>query len=232
MTPKPLLALMIGAIIAMFASCSGSKKFKVDIDAETLGTQKLTVVYATDDGNRVVLEPTAVDGHVHFTGSASKPAEVEVFTSAGTKLVSFLAANGDEISITFSDGKPTISGARGALTDSVIAAVDTTRFSAPAIIVSRDSSETWDAEGIWIFTSSAAERTKAVMDTIRAHKKQVRDVFISPDFNTWLDAVRYDSATWKHGILPEGPAAIPQITSTPLLLQVDSAGQVIRTEKL
>ena len=70
------------------------------------------------------------------------------------------------------------------------------------------------------------------MDTIRSHKKRVRDVFITAGFDTWQDATRYDSATWHHGLLPEGPVAIPQITSTPLLLEVDSAGHILRREKL
>ncbi|MBD5294146.1 MAG: hypothetical protein HDS20_04930 [Bacteroides sp.] len=228
MPTKLLLALSM----LLLAACSGGKKFSVKIDSESLGTQKLTVVYTQPDGHRVLIEPTAVNGEVQFSGSATEPSTVEVFTSSGAKLVSFKALNGEKISITFSPDGPIISGAGTTLTDTLTAEPDTAKFIAPAIIVGRDTSECWDAKGIWVFTSSANERTKEVMDTIRAHKKQVRDVFISSAMDTWREATRYDSATWKQGILPEGPVAIPQLSATPMLLEVDSAGQIIRRQAL
>lgn len=224
--------LLLPLLVLLLAACSGPKKFKVEIDSESLGTQKLTVVYTQPDGHRVVVEPTAVDGHLQFSGSAAEPSTVEVFTSSGAKLVSFIAVNGEKIQVTFGEEGAVISGAAHTLTDSLIAEPDTAKFSAPAIIVGRDTSEFWEPEGIWIFTSSATERTKAVMDTIRAHKKTVRDVFVNSGLDTWHDATRFDSATWKQGVLPEGPVAIRQLTSTPLLIEVDSAGQILRRQAL
>lgn len=219
-------------LLVLLAGCSGPKDFNVEIKAESLGTQKLTVVYTQPDGNRVFIEPTAVDGLLKFSGSSTEPSMVEVFTSSGAKLVSFMAVNGDHIKISFGADGAIISGTSKTLTDTLAAPPDTTRFSAPAIIVGRDSSVVWDSEGIWVFTSSATERTKAVMDTIRAHKKRVRDVFVTSGYDTWYDATRYDSASWHQGLLPEGPVAIPQLTSTPLLLEVDSTGQILRRQKL
>lgn len=228
MTNKLLLPLLL----LLFAACSGPKKFNVEIDSESLGTQKLTVVYTLPDGNRVVIEPTAVDGHLKFSGSSAEPSTVEVFTSSGAKLVNFTAINGDKIKITFGPEGAIISGSSKSPTDTIAAPADTARFIPPAIIVGSDSSEIWAAEGIWVFTSSATERTKAVMDTIRSNKKRVRDVMITSGFDTWHDATRYDSATWHRGLLPEGPVAIQQLTSTPLLLEVDSTGQILRRQKL
>lgn len=223
-----LLLFALGALTA----CGGPKDFKVKIDSESIGTQRLTVVYTLPDGHRAVVEPTAVDGHTEFTGHASEPSVVEVFTSSGARLVTFTALNGEKISISFdADGTPVITGAAHQSTDTVTAAsaADTLRFTSPRVIVDRDSSEVWPAEGTWVFTSSGKERSKAVMDTIRAHGKKVRDVFVGTDIDLWRDIHRHDSATWKQGLLPEGPVAVPALTSTPLLLEVDTAGRIIRS---
>lgn len=223
--PKAILA----GFMMLLCACGGPKSFKVTIDAETLGTQQLTVVYTLPDGNRAVLQPTAVDGHVEFSGSASELSTVEVFTSSGAKLVKFAAVNGEKIAITFDDDNtPVIKGAENQISDSITLMPDTAKFVAPSVILDRDSSITWQAEGIWVFTSTEKERTQAVMDTIKAHKKSVRDVFVNANFDTWRDICRRDSATWKQGILPEGPVDVAALSSTPLLIEVDSAGTILR----
>ncbi|MDE6033935.1 MAG: hypothetical protein K2G15_08215, partial [Muribaculaceae bacterium] len=51
MPTKLLLALSM----LLLAACSGGKKFSVKIDSESLGTQKLTVVYTQPDGHRVLI---------------------------------------------------------------------------------------------------------------------------------------------------------------------------------
>ncbi len=227
---KPLVGLT--ALALALAACGGPKKFKVTIDSDNLGTQKLTVVYTLPDGNRAVLEPTVVDGHVEFTGSAPEPSTVEVFASSGNKIAEFKAWNGDKIIINLTADGMTISGTSVAPDSTTISAPDSLRFAAPRVVILRDSSEVWATEGIWIFTAEAGERTAAVMDSIKAHRKTVRDVFVSTDYDTWRDIQRHDSANWKQGLLPEGPVAVEALTSTPLLLETDSAGRILRTVKL
>ena len=218
------------AVGLVCASCGNSKHFSVEIDSQTVGTQKLTVLYTLPDGNRVLLEPTAVDGHAEFTGNAPEVSFVEIFTSTGAKFVDFTAKNGDKIVITFADDSLRIDGVTTVLPIDSVAAADTPEcelFTPPSVITGKDTAEVWDAEGVWIFTSSLKERTQAVMDSIRARKKHVRDVFIGPDYNAWRDIVRHDSATWKQGLLPEGPVDLPALTSTPLMIEVDSAGMIV-----
>lgn len=214
-------------ICLMCASCGKPKQFRVEIDSPTVGTQKLTVLFTQPDGNRVLLEPTAVDGHAEFSGNASETSFVEIFTSTGAKFVDFTAKNGDNIRIFFTDDSLRIEGVTTVLPIDTVSDTDTVeKFVAPSVITGKDSSEVWEAKGVWIFTSSANERTSALMDSIRANKKRVRDVFIGPDFNAWRDIVRFDSATWKQGLLPEGPVDLPAITTTPLLIEVDTAGTI------
>lgn len=229
---QKLIAPLI-VISLMCASCGKSKQFRVEIDSQTVGTQKLTVLYTQPDGHRVMLEPTAVDGHAEFTGNAPETSFVEIFTSSGAKFIDFTAKNGDKIRITFTGDSLRVEGVTTTLpSDTVSAAEIVEKFVAPSIITGKDSSEVWEAEGIWIFTSNAKERTSAVMDSIRANKKRVRDVFIGPDYNAWRDIVRFDSATWKQGLLPEGPVDLPALTSTPLLIEVDSAQTIIKKQSL
>lgn len=226
-----LLILSLGV-----AACGGPKDFHVTIDAESVGTQRLTVLYTLPDGNRAVVEPTAVNGHAEFRGNAPEPSLVEIFSSTGKKLTEFHALNGDRIRITFDADGAQIQGAQPAAEPDSITATrqqsDTVRFVAPRVIVGRDTSETWAAEGIWIFTADSKERTRAVMDSIRTNRKRVRDVFVSTEFDTWKELTRLDSATWKQGLLPEGPVDVPALTATPLLLEVDSAGIILRKIKL
>lgn len=223
---KPILGL--AALALTVGACGGPKKFKVTIDSDNLGTQKLTVVYTLPDGNRAVIEPTAVDGHVEFTGEAPEPSTVEIFASSGKKIAEFMAWNGDKITINLTADGITISGTSTQPDSVTVSTPDSVRFEAPRVIVARDSSELWDTEGIWIFTAETGERTEAVMDTIKAHRKKVRDIFVSTDFDTWREIQRRDSANWKQGLLPEGPVSVPALTSTPLLIETDSTGNILR----
>lgn len=229
---RKLFSLMI--LCLGLAACGGPEDFHVTIDSPTIGTQRLTVVYTLPDGNRAVEEPTAVEGHAEFRGNAPAQSFVEIFSSSGAKLAEFYAVNGDKIQITFGDEGARIQGTTVVIEhDSLIpAGEDTVKFVAPKVIVGRDTSETWPAEGVWIFTSNLKERRDAVMDSIRANRKKIRDVFVSVEFDSWREITRRDSATWKQGLLPEGPLAVPALTSTPLMLEVDSAGIILRKIKL
>jgi hypothetical protein len=112
------------------------------------------------------------------------------------------------------------------------------RFTAPELLVKRDSVRTFPARGIWVFTSDEDQRTPELLDSLRQWNRQsatrgpLRDVYFSADTNLWRRITRTDSATWTQALLPAGPAAVPAIVGTPCVIQVDSTGHIIRRQAL
>ncbi|MDE6818392.1 MAG: hypothetical protein K2J09_04375, partial [Muribaculaceae bacterium] len=64
-------------------------------------------------------------------------------------------------------------------------------------------------------------------------KKRMRDVYVSADRRQWLKNSRSDSATWTCALMPDAPLVLRGIlTSMPCLVEVDSAGSVLRVQRL
>lgn len=207
------------AAIALSA-CSGPNGFKVKIDDSSLGTQMLTAVYTLPDGNRAAADITIVDGRGEFLCSTLSPTDVELFLSSGRDYVAFHASGSENVSVSSNSD---IKGAE-IIPLSVIALSDSVSFVAPEVFVGVDSVETFPAEGVWVFTSSREQRSKAVMDTIKAYKSSVRDVVLALDWQDYRDITRRDSATWLHGMMIDAPQKVDALTFTPALIEVDSTG--------
>lgn len=245
----------------MLISCSKpTPHFTVEAELPQIGTQSLTVVYTTDDGNRHAIPITAVDGHFEFEGNAQSPSTVEIFTSKGQFYLAIIAQNGQHIAVSGTPGEFKAEGNTMAqqllsytpgddtvgLPEAVRRAIESIhltapqpsgKFVAPEVWVKKDSVTRFPLQGIWVFTSSDKERTPALLDTLRhyARKKgsNVCDVFIGTDLWSWQSLTRRDSATWQQGLALDAPVALAGIiTSTPMLVEVDSAARVIRLQPL
>lgn len=221
--------ILLPLILALLTACSGPKKFKVTIESESLGTQLLTVEYTLANGDRAMLQPTAMDGKVEFEGESAEPSLVEVFTTTGAPIVQFMAQNGEKISVRMTDGEWVVTGAAHALSEPIAGEDACSTFIAPKVIVERDSAETFPLAGVWVFTSTAEERTPALLDTLRHYGKRGRDIYLNSGYEDWRYATRRDSATWRQGLLPQGPVGLPAVTRTPLLIEVDTAGTIVRS---
>lgn len=249
------------AIGLVLVACNKEPKdFNIRVESPNIGTQQVTAVYTTEDGNRRSISVAAVDGAFEFVGSSSTPSVVEIFTSNKQLYAAVIAQNGESITLRGTDNGFEVEGSERAhlfanykpgndtigLPADVRNAIDIVYtehsrdnrpvFEAPELIIGRDSVTTLPAEGVWVFTSSMNERTESLLDTLRARAKMeppLRDVFISTDTISWRIYTRRDSATWTQAMLPDGPLALRGIlTSTPLLVEVDSLGVVTRVQSL
>lgn len=214
--------LFLPLILLLLAACSGPKKFTVSMEGDLLGTQLLTVVYTLPSGDRAVLQPTAMDGRVQFEGSSDTPAQVEVFTTTGVLIATFEAKNGDKITLNLNVDQGSSPAPPASDT------IKVTTFTAPEVIVERDSVETFPTAGVWVFTSTAEQRTPALLDTLRHYGKRGRDIYFGTSLEDWRYTTRRDSATWRQGLLPQGPVNLPAVTRTPLLIEADTAGTILR----
>lgn len=254
------LFLIIAMGLAMVACKDKPRDFNVKVEAPGIGTQQVTVVYTTDDGNRRSISLPSVNGQFEFSGSSSSPSIIEIFTSSKQLYTAVIAQNGESLVLRAIDGGFQVDGSERSNvlanykpgTDTVGMSAEVRRaidvvytehsrdnmptFISPEVIIGRDSVTTFEAEGVWVFTSSLNERTKSVLDTLRARAdvtKNVRDIFVSTDTVSWRVYTRRDSATWTQAMLPDGPLKLQGIlTSTPLLVEVDSLGVVKRTQRL
>lgn len=258
---KKLFAL-VPAVAMVLASCSKDEGFKVTVDAPEIGTQPILVVYTTADGNRRSLSMPSVDGKFEFEARASEPSIVEIFTSNKQLYAALIAEDGEHLHLTADASGKRVDGSSrsqqlldykpgddiSALPAEVREAIeliyiesprtDWPVFPAAELVMGRDSVKTFEPEGVWVFTSSINQRTSTVLDTLRFYarkgqKRPLRDVFIDPDTSLWRMAIRGDSASWTQGVLPDAPIIYEGIlTSLPLLVEVDSAGTVVRTQRL
>lgn len=243
------------------SSCKKTGGYKVSVDASDIGTQQITVVCTAADGNRRVLSMPAVDGKFEFSGQAPTVSVVEIFTSNKQLYAALLVQDGESVSLKSDGTEKQVSGSTrsqqlmayqsgddiGLLPEEVRDAVrlvyaenlpaDSLRFVAPELIMGRDSVMTFDVEGVWVFTSSVNDRTGMVLDTLRAYasreERPLRDVFISGDTVAWRLAVRGDSATWTQGMMPDAPLVYRGVLRwVPSLIEVDSAGAIVRNQRL
>lgn len=247
-------------VLAIVACGKTEPKFTVNADLPQLGTQTVNVVYTTDDGNRHALTVTAVEGKFEFSGKADKPSTIEIFTSQHQLYAAIIAKNGDELTLTGAPGNFKAEG--NALAQQLLdytEGADTARlpmevrvaieslyltptlsdvkFKSPEVFIKTDSVYTFPPEGIWVFTTGDHDRTAEVLDTLRYYAKQkgvnVRDVYIGSDMWTWKTTTRLDSATWTQALSPDAPVTLSGIiTSTPILVEVDTAGTVMRKQLL
>ncbi len=220
-------------LILSLSACKEAAGYKVLVEASDIGTQQITVVSTTADGNRRVQSMPAVDGRFEFSGQAPEGSVVEIFTSNRQLYAALLVHDGENVVLKSDGVDKQVEGSDGSRqllaykagddVESLPAEVrdavrliyaenlpaDSLRFAAPELIMGRDSVMTFDAEGVWVFTSSVNERTGMVLDTLRAYAgregRPLRDVFVSGDTVAWRLAVRGDSATWTQGMMPDAP---------------------------
>ena len=253
---------ILSLLTILLAACGGEKYFQVSLEGQELGTQVLTAVYTLSDGNRSSQQVTVVDGRGEFRGHASNdPSVVEIFNSSAQPLVVLIAKAGDDIKVQFNGGVaevgaselstqlseavkllPEISeelpeAVQKALKEVYVSNVGETpqEFKVPKVWVRGDSVVEWDSEGIWVFTASSEERTSAFRNTLRKYVKsgkQVNDIYLGGDSTLWFNVIRGDSAKWRQGMLPAGPADVEALTSTPMAIEVDSTGHIVRRTSL
>lgn len=246
--------------LALVACSKPAPHFTVSADLPQIGTQSLTAVYTTDDGNRHAVPVTAVEGKFEFEGKSEDPALVEIFTSKGLLYSALIVQNGEHISLSgtpgnfkaegndlaqrlldYKEGDDTIGlslEVRRAIESLYLtAALPTAKFISPEVFIKADSVFTFPVEGIWVFTSDDKQRTPELLDTLRHYAKQkdvnVRDIYIGCDMWQWKTLIRRDSATWTQALSPDAPVILNGvISSTPVLLVVDSAATIVRKELL
>ncbi len=253
------------AMCAMLASCGDADEFEVKVDSPGIGTQLMTVAYTIADGNRVVNSFPAVDGKFEFKGASAELSIVEIFTSNKQLYATLIATNGDKIALyDDKEGNKRVEGSelsaqlmqlvatyndtsdytmhpaivQQALREIYASAIrsDTAKFVSPELYIGRDSTKVFETEGIWVFTSSAEERTTELLDTLRKYhgdKRKVRDVWVGNDTSLWRAMTRSDSAKWAQAMLPDAPLQLKaHLRSTPVIIEVDSTGNVVRVQSI
>lgn len=225
--------------VLMLSSCGGKKSFHVEVDVPSVGTQEITAVYMTADGDRTIKRIPAIEGKFEFSGISADTTTVELFNAKKLLLASFPAINGMNLELRGSVDSLYL---KGMDTKVITAIADTTVSEWPAfgdveLVIRQDSVASFGPHGIWFFTSSTMERTKPVLDSIRKYAEAdtipVRDVYISGDISQWRLYTNRDSATWTRGLMPDAPLALRGIIlSTPCLVEVDTAGTVRRVQRL
>lgn len=231
-------SLLIIVCVLLLSACGGKGSFHVSVDVPAVGTQEMTVVYAVEDGERVIVRRPAIDGKFDFTGSSADTTVIEIFNARKQLFVSFPVANGMELEVKSEADSLFVQGAdlrvSTSFADTVVASWP--KFGELELVVQHDSVASFPPEGIWFFTSSTAERHPALMDSIRKYAKldtpEVRDVYVSADLSQWRLFTNRDSATWTQGLLPDAPIALHGIlNSTPCMVEVDTAGTVVRVQR-
>lgn len=231
--------LYLAIPVLLLSSCGGNKTFRVNVDVPSIGTQEMTVVYLTDNGDRTVIRLAAIDGKFEFSGTGTDTTTIELFNAKKLLIASFPVINGMDVELRGKSDSLYIEDSDLRVTTAI---ADTTVSEWPKVgnielVMRMDSVATFGPHGIWFFTSSTMERKPAVIDSIRKYAKAdtipVRDVYISGDISQWRLYTNRDSATWTRGLMPEAPLELNGIVlSTPCLVEVDTAGVVRRVQRL
>lgn len=98
------LCFLSALLAVVFAAC-GSDSFNVEGRIEGAGRQNLRAVYYADGAMRMV-PAMVIDGKFSFTGRATEPALVELYTSDRRLLGRFVAKNGETIKCEFDYRNP------------------------------------------------------------------------------------------------------------------------------
>lgn len=230
--------LFLAIVAAVLTGCGGDKTFEVEVDIPAIGTQEMTVVYTSGNGNRAVIKVPALEGKFSFEGIGVPESTVEIFKANKRLFASFPAVNGQKLKLVADGDSLYLEDSQTvvvtAYADTVVTAWP--KFVSPELVMGVDSVHTFEPEGVWVFTASVQERTAALTDTLKAYakgKKPLRDVYVSADMTQWRMFTQRDSATWTQALLPDGPVALKGILlSTPCLVEVDTAGVVSRVQRL
>lgn len=230
--------LLICVSILLLSACGGKGSFHISVDVPAVGTQEMTVVYAVEGGERVVLRRPALEGKFDFTGNSADTTTVEIYNARKQLFASFPAADGMELELKSAGDSLYIQDSAFRVVTSIADTVVTSwpEFRELELVIQHDSVASFPPEGIWFFTSSGMEREPALMDSIRKYAKidtlNVRDVYVSADLGQWRMIANRDSATWTQGLLPDAPIVLQGIlNSTPCMVEVDTAGTVIRVQR-
>lgn len=237
--PSPLCFIkmkktVFGLWCLLLAACGEKNLVSVEADIPSVGTQAITVVFTTPDGNRGVATVPAIDGKFDFSVECSDSTDIELFTAKKDLLAAFSGRKGEELTLAAGNDSLYIDG-REILTTFVADTVsEWPEFPELELIADEDSVAVFKPEGVWFFTSSQQQRTPEVIDSMKAYRAdRVRDVFIGADNYQWNTIKRQDSIKWKRALMPDAPVRLKGIlTHTPCLIEVDTAGRVVRVQHL
>lgn len=236
--PSPLAFNMIKTILGLccllLAACGHKNRVTVEANIPTVGTQAITVVFTTADGNRGVTTVPAIDGKFDFTVECNDSTQIELFTANKNLLAAFWGRMGEELKLNANGDSLFIAGREVLRNFLPVSVADTLKFPELELIVGEDSVATFKPEGVWFFTATQQERTPAVIDSMKSYKSaRVRDVFIGADHYHWSMIIRQDSLKWTHALMPDAPLRLKDILNfTPCLIEVDTAGTVLRVQRL
>ncbi|MDE6512925.1 MAG: hypothetical protein K2L05_01925 [Muribaculaceae bacterium] len=224
-------------LAGLCAACSHKQEFSVEADIPRVGTQEITVVYTTPDGNRAVLTIPAIGGKFEFAGECADSADVEIFSANKQLLAAFGVRMNEQLKLVEEGDSLRFDGVPDRLIiRQFTAKADTTRRKFPELdlIVGYDTVAHFEPGGVWFFSSNRAERTSSFIDSIKAYDVQrVRDVYVSAELRQWMNNCRADSFKWQQGLMPDAPLRLDSIlTVMPCLIEVDSTGMVLRVQRL
>lgn len=225
---------VFGLCCLLLTGCGEKREVMVEAELPSVGTQEITVVYTTVGGNRAVTQVAAFDGKFDFSVECADSTEIELFTANKRLLGAFLGRKGEELVLSARGDSLYIDGREVRREFDTVRVTELPTFPELELFVSHDSVATFKPEGVWFFTASDKERTPQVLDSMKAYKAdRVRDVYISPDRYHWDMINRKDSVKWVRALMPDAPVRLQNIlTSTPCLIEVDTAGTVLRVQKL
>lgn len=225
---------VFGLCCLLLAACGNKNRVNVEADIPSVGTQAITVVYTGADGNRGVSIVPALDGKFEFSVECTDSTEIELFTANKNLLAAFSGYKGDDLKLNAAGDSLYIDGRTVLRSFASASVTEWPEFPELELIVGDDSVASFKPEGVWFFTSSQQERTPAVLDSMKAYKAaRVRDVFIGADQYEWNMIRRGDSLKWSRALMPDAPVRLRGILSyTPCLIEVDTAGTVLRIQRL
>ncbi len=225
---------VFGLCCLLLAACGEKNQLNVEAEIPAVGTQAITVVFTTGDGNRGVLTVPALDGKFDFSIECNDSTDIELFTANKNLLAAFSGRKGEALTLSSQGDSLVIDGREVRRSFEADTLAQWPEFPELELIAGDDSVALFKPEGVWFFTSSQQERTEAVIDSMKAYKaSRVRDVFIGADHYYWNNVRRRDTTKWSHALMLDAPVKLRGIlTHTPCLIEVDTAGTVLRVQRL
>ncbi len=225
---------VFGLCCLILTACGEKNRVNVEAEVPSVGTQAITVVWTTPDGNRGVKTVPALDGKFEFTVECMDSTEIELFTANKNLLAAFSGRKDENLKLSSRNDSLYIDGREVRTYFSAPSVNEWPEFPELELICGDDSVALFKPDGVWFFTSSQQERTPAVIDSMKAYKaSRVRDVFIGADQYQWKTINRQDSIKWQRVLMVDAPLRLKGIlTHTPCLVEVDTSGTVIRVQRL